>query len=51
MSTKSDTEILCDNVRRRRTEMWMSVAELARQSGIPVKMLVDLDSGAIPSGK
>ena len=48
MNKKAFKQIFSNNVRQRREQAGLSVAELARLSGLPLKMLEELEKGVIP---
>jgi len=49
MSKAEEYEIcFLNNIRRRREQMGLSLAELSSRSGLPLEMLEELDRGVIP---
>lgn len=48
MNKKAFIQIFLNNVRQRREQVGLSVAELARLSGLPLNMLEALERGEIP---
>ena len=49
MSAETDKNLFLNNVCQRREKMGISVAELARRSGVPPAILEKLEQGVLPT--